>query len=74
MELDEEGLKEKKRQKLMKAGFEARMRARREKQRERALREDEARRETEERERDLRGWTARVRGEHQVCSCCLFPA
>lgn len=66
MQLDEEGLKEKRRQKLMKAGFEARMRARREKEREKAQREDEARRENEERDRDLQGWAARVRTEHEV--------
>jgi actin-related protein 5 len=54
----------------MKAGFEARLRARREKEREKALREDEARREHEERDRDLRGWAARVRGEHEVRSSC----
>ncbi|KAF8491281.1 hypothetical protein JB92DRAFT_3128430 [Gautieria morchelliformis] len=65
-QLDEEGLKEKRRQRLMKAGFEARMRARREKEREKAQREDEARRENEERERDLRGWAARVRAEHEA--------
>lgn len=50
----------------MKAGFEARMRARREKEREKAQREDEARREHEARERDLRGWAARIRAEHEV--------
>ncbi|KAF8588490.1 actin-like ATPase domain-containing protein [Ramaria rubella] len=65
-QLDEEGLKEKRRQKLMKAGFEARMRARREKEREKAQREDEARREHEERERDLHGWAARIRAEHEA--------
>ena len=66
MQLDEDGLKEKRRQRLTKAGFEARMRARREKEREKAHREDEARRENEERQRDLRGWTARIRAEHEV--------
>jgi len=65
--LDEEGLKEKRRQKLLRAGFEARQKARREKERERAEREVEARREYEERERDLGGWTSKLRADHGVC-------
>ena len=42
-QLDEEGLKEKKKQKLMKAGWEARVRARKEKEREREEKEAEER-------------------------------
>lgn len=66
MQLDEDGLKEKRRQKLMKAGYEARLKNRQGKEREKALKEEAARRETEEREHDLQGWTSRVRAEHEV--------
>ncbi|GLB36675.1 putative actin family protein [Lyophyllum shimeji] len=65
-ELDEEGLKEKKKQKLMKAGFEARARARREKEQERAEKELEEKREEEEREMDLTGWSRRMRQEQEA--------
>lgn len=65
-ELDEEGLKEKRKQKLMKAGWEARVRARREKEREREEKEAEEQKEAEERERDLVGWTVRLRKEHEA--------
>ncbi|THG96060.1 hypothetical protein EW026_g5706 [Hermanssonia centrifuga] len=64
-ELDEEGLKEKKKQKLMKAGYEARERARKEKEREREEREAEERREVEERDRDLVGWANKLKQEHE---------
>ncbi|KAI5991317.1 hypothetical protein F5J12DRAFT_907516 [Pisolithus orientalis] len=53
-ELDEEGLKEKKKQKLLKAGFEARARARREKEKEREEREAEER------------WAGRLRKEQEA--------
>ncbi|GJJ09400.1 hypothetical protein Clacol_003622 [Clathrus columnatus] len=66
LKLDEEGLKEKRRQKLMKAGFEARQRAHKEKEREKIQREDEARREQEERENDFETWILRIRQEHQM--------
>ncbi|KAF8060887.1 chromatin remodeling complex subunit [Lyophyllum atratum] len=65
-DLDEEGLKEKKKQKLMKAGFEARARARREKERERAEREKEEKKEEEEREMDLSGWSRKMRQEQEA--------
>ncbi|EPQ61195.1 actin-like ATPase domain-containing protein [Gloeophyllum trabeum ATCC 11539] len=65
-DLDEEGLKEKKKQRLMKAGFEARARARREKEREREEREAEERMEDEERERDLTAWANKLRKEHEA--------
>ncbi|KAF8341684.1 chromatin remodeling complex subunit [Amanita rubescens] len=65
-ELDEEGLKEKKKQKLLKAGFEARARARREKEKEREEKEREERREEAEREADLQGWAQRTRQEHET--------
>jgi len=65
-QLDEEGLKEKKKQKLLKAGFEARARARREKEREKEEKEREERREEEEREMDLAGWSRKLRHEQEV--------
>ncbi|KAG6850172.1 hypothetical protein H0H93_016852 [Arthromyces matolae] len=64
--LDEEGLKEKKKQKLMKAGFEARARAKREKEREKAEKEREEKEEEEEREMDLDGWSKKMRQEQQT--------
>ncbi|KAJ7725515.1 hypothetical protein DFH07DRAFT_946209 [Mycena maculata] len=64
-DLDEDGLKEKKKQKLMKAGFEARARARREKEREREEREKEDRKEEEERQGDLGGWVRKMRTEQE---------
>ncbi|PIL29973.1 hypothetical protein GSI_07884 [Ganoderma sinense ZZ0214-1] len=65
-ELDEEGLKEKKKQKLLKAGFEARERVKREKEREREERAAEEKREEEERDRDLTGWAAKLRREQEA--------
>ncbi|KAI0716103.1 actin-like ATPase domain-containing protein [Cerioporus squamosus] len=65
-ELDEEGLKEKKKQKLMKAGYEARERAKREKEREREERVAEEKREEEERDRDLSGWASKLRKEQEA--------
>lgn len=63
-ELDEDQLKEKRKQKLLKAGWEARMKARNEKQREKEEREADERREAEDRGRDLTGWAAGLR-KHQ---------
>lgn len=71
-QLDEEGLKEKKKQKLMKAGYEARIRARKEKEREREEKEREEKREEEERENDLVAWSKRLRSE-QEARCYLVP-
>jgi actin-related protein 5 len=67
IQLDDEGLKEKKKQKLMKAGFDARIRARREKAREKEEREAEEEKEVKERERDLLGWVDKTRKEQEVC-------
>ncbi|KAF8151988.1 actin-like protein Arp5p [Mycena galopus ATCC 62051] len=64
-DLDEDGLKEKKKQKLMKAGFEARARARREKEREREEREKEELKEEGERQGDLGGWVRKMRSEQE---------
>ncbi|KNZ80015.1 Actin-like protein arp5 [Termitomyces sp. J132] len=63
-DLDEEGLKEKRKQRLMKAGFEARVRAKREKEREKAEKEEE-RKEEEERDMDLEGWSRKMRQEQE---------
>ncbi|KAH9036638.1 hypothetical protein EDB85DRAFT_1939591 [Lactarius pseudohatsudake] len=63
-QLDEEGLKEKKKQKLLKAGFEARARARREKEKALEERAAEERKEDEERAADPSAWVSRVRAEH----------
>lgn len=59
-------MKEKKKQRLMKAGYDARERSRKEKEREREEREAEERREEEERDRDLEGWSGKLRKEHEV--------
>ncbi|KAI0048851.1 actin-like ATPase domain-containing protein [Auriscalpium vulgare] len=64
-ELDEEGLKEKRKQKLMKAGFDARARARREKEKEREEREADEKKEGDERERDLTAWAQKLRREQE---------
>ncbi|EGN94061.1 hypothetical protein SERLA73DRAFT_171573 [Serpula lacrymans var. lacrymans S7.3] len=66
VELDEEGLKEKKKQKLMKAGFEARARARREKEKEREEKEADEKRDEEERERDIGKWSGKLRQEQEA--------
>lgn len=66
MQLDEEGVKEKKKQKLLKAGYEARERAKREKEREREERAAEEKRESDERERDLTSWAAKLRKEQEA--------
>ncbi|OBZ79113.1 Actin-like protein arp5 [Grifola frondosa] len=65
-DLDEEQLKEKKKQKLMKAGYDARERVKREKEREREEREAEKKQEEEERDRDLTGWAAKLRREQEA--------
>jgi actin-related protein 5 len=64
-ELDEEGLKEKKKQRLLKSGWEFRVKTKREKEREREEREAEARREEEERNEDLEGWAKKLRGQQE---------
>lgn len=67
-------MKEKKKQKLLKAGFEARLRARREKEKEREERAAEERRDNEDRERDPEGWASKLRKEHEVCDLSLSLA
>uniref|UniRef100_A0A060T2N0 ARAD1C33858p n=1 Tax=Blastobotrys adeninivorans TaxID=409370 RepID=A0A060T2N0_BLAAD len=55
-QLDEEQVKEKRRQKLLKGNYEARMRAKQEKEAEKQRQEEEAKKDAQWRERDLEGW------------------
>lgn len=64
--LDEEGIKEKRRQRLMKAGYDARNRAKIEKEEERKAAEEQHRRDEEERRNDPRAWAAKIRHEYEV--------
>jgi actin-related protein 5 len=79
--LDEDQIREKKKQRLLKAGYEARLRARAEKVKEREERAAELKREEEERNRDPVKWVDNLRQSHQVCvvgslirngSCLIF--
>ncbi|WOO86060.1 Actin-like protein arp5 [Vanrija pseudolonga] len=62
-ELTEEEIKDKRRQKLMKAGWEARVKIREEKRREKERLEEEQRKEDEERTNNLESWAARLKDE-----------
>jgi actin-related protein 5 len=55
-QLDEEQIKEKRKQKLMKANYDARQRAKQEKEEEKLRIEEEAKRDAEWRESDIGGW------------------
>ncbi|CAN6640663.1 actin-related protein 5 [Trichomonascus vanleenenianus] len=55
-DLDEDSIKEKRRQKLMKANYDARMRAKEEKEAEKKRLEEEEKQDAEWRERDKEGW------------------
>jgi len=70
-ELDEEQIKEKKRQRLMKAGYDARVRARAEKLKGQEERAAELKREEEERNRDPVKWVDGLRQSHQELSLKL---
>ena len=61
--LDEAGLKQKRHQRLMKSGLEARQRASAEKEAEKARLADEQRRDDERRDNDLAGWLADKRAQ-----------
>ncbi|KAF5361609.1 hypothetical protein D9758_007352 [Tetrapyrgos nigripes] len=76
-DLTEDQLREKRKQKLLKAGYDARVRAKREKalkeererverEREREEREREEKEEEEEREENFGGWKRRLRGEQEA--------
>lgn len=67
-------MKEKKKQRLLKAGYEARIRARKEKEREREEKAAEERREEEERQADLDGWAKALKDQQEVhLSLTLSP-
>lgn len=65
-ELDEEELKQKRQQRLMKSNYEARLRAKAEKEREKARLTEEQRLDDERREQDLEGWSAERRTARQA--------
>lgn len=65
-QLNEEDLKEKRRQKLMKAGYDARIRLKAEKDEERRRVEDERRRDEELRQNDFPRWLQGLREQHEV--------
>lgn len=66
-QLDEAGLKEKRHQRLMKSNVDARLRAKEEKEREKARVEEEERIDRETRENDFENWIAKRRNNRQVC-------
>ena len=65
-QLDEAGLKQKRHQRLMKAGVEARQRARVQQEAEKARVAEEQRRDEERRENDLAGWLDEKRGARNL--------
>ncbi len=65
-ELDEAGLKEKRHQRLMKSNVEARQRAKEEKEREQARRDEEIRLDREKRENNFDSWISERRVQRQV--------
>lgn len=69
LKLSEEQLKEKRKQRLAKAGYDARIRLRKEKEREKLAKEEQEKEEQRERETDFGAWTSRVRREHTVSVC-----
>ncbi|SJX65564.1 related to ARP5-Actin-related protein [Sporisorium reilianum f. sp. reilianum] len=60
-DLDEEGIKEKRKQKLMKAGYDARLRAKAEKAEEKRLEDEALKRDEDERINNPRVWSAKMR-------------
>lgn len=65
-QLNEEDLKEKRRQKLMKAGYDARIRLKAEKDEERRRKEEERRRDEDLRQNDFPRWLQGLREQHGV--------
>ncbi|SPO30114.1 related to ARP5 - Actin-related protein [Ustilago trichophora] len=63
-DLDEEGIKEKRKQRLMKAGYDARLRAKAEKAEEKRLEEEALKRDEDERINNPRVWSAKMRKEY----------
>lgn len=72
-QLNEEDLKEKRRQKLMKAGYDARIRLKAEKEEERRRAEEEQRADDELRTGDFEGWLNKLRTEHRVRPALPLP-
>jgi hypothetical protein len=68
LQLNDEQIKEKRKQRLAKAGYEARIRAKKEKEKGREAKEELERQEQLEREADPIAWVKRVRSEHTVNS------
>ncbi|GAA5828929.1 hypothetical protein JCM3770_003524, partial [Rhodotorula araucariae] len=64
-QLNEADLKEKRRQKLMKAGYDARIRLKAEKDEERRRADEERRADEALRTGDFEGWLRKLRGEHR---------
>lgn len=65
-ELNEDELREKRRQRLMKAGWEARVKVREEKERAKERRLEDERKEEEARLADPESWAKRLRLEQEV--------
>ena len=63
-DLDEEGIKEKRKQRLMKAGYDARLRAKAEKAEEKRLEEEALQRDEDERINNPRVWSSKMRKEY----------
>jgi actin-related protein 5 len=68
-ELDDEGIKQKRQQRLMKSNYEARQRAKVEKEKEKARLAEEQRLDDERRENDFEGWV----GERRVARQVRYP-
>jgi len=71
-ELDETQKKEKKRQRLLKAGYDARMKAKQEKEEEKKRMEEEKRLDDEWRENDFEGWLNDLIVKRTVIFLSLF--
>ncbi|KAK0560941.1 Nuclear actin-protein involved in chromatin remodeling [Tilletia horrida] len=64
-QLDEEGVKEKRRQRLMKAGYDARMRLKAAKEEQARLEEEERKRDEEQRTNAFESWKEKKRNEYE---------
>lgn len=67
-ELSEDSKREKRKQKLLKAGYDARERARLAKEAEEAAKEELARQDSEFQARDFQGWLEALRSKHEALS------
>lgn len=65
-QLSENSLKEKRKQKLMKANSDARKLQKAQRMEEKRLKEEQALREQDERDRDLAGWSNKMRAQHET--------